>query len=267
VPVADAAARARHAAELARYYDLDLAEDPGDVDMYLALADAADGQVLELAAGSGRICVPLAAAGHEVVGVDNDPAMLERAAARWAAVTDRKPGGSLDLVGADITKLDLGRRFGLVVLGLNSILLLDGRAEQRAALAAMAGHLAPGGRAVIDTWLPSPDDLAVYDGRLVNEWVRRDDESGEWVVKITSARYETAEHAAWVTSFFDAWADGGALRRTSRQDRISFLGASELEALSSNAGLEIERIAGNYEMGHFAPGSDRLVLLCRAVTD
>ena len=48
---------------LARYYDLDLGgDDPGDLDMYLAFADATDGTVLELMAGSGRIAVPLAVA-------------------------------------------------------------------------------------------------------------------------------------------------------------------------------------------------------------
>ena len=67
------------AAALARLYDLDLADDPGDVELYLALASRADGRVLELAVGSGRVAVALAAAGHRVTGVDNDPAMLDRA--------------------------------------------------------------------------------------------------------------------------------------------------------------------------------------------
>ena len=40
-------------AALARLYDLDLQDDPGDLDLYLALADRADGPVLELGAGPG----------------------------------------------------------------------------------------------------------------------------------------------------------------------------------------------------------------------
>ena len=53
---------------LARFYDLDLEDDPGDLDMYLAFAAASGGSILELMAGSGRIAVPLAAAGHKVTG-------------------------------------------------------------------------------------------------------------------------------------------------------------------------------------------------------
>ena len=69
------------AAALARLYDLDLIEDPGDLDLYLALAERTGGPVLELAAGSGRLAVPLAAAGNRVTAVDLDPAMLARARA------------------------------------------------------------------------------------------------------------------------------------------------------------------------------------------
>src|SRR5436309_1413405 len=64
---------------LARLYDLDLSEDPGDLDLLLALAGRADGPVLELASGSGRLTVPLAQGGRDVTGIDLDPAMLARA--------------------------------------------------------------------------------------------------------------------------------------------------------------------------------------------
>jgi 2-polyprenyl-3-methyl-5-hydroxy-6-metoxy-1,4-benzoquinol methylase len=68
------------AAALARLYDLDLSEDPGDIELYLALAARTGGPILEIAAGSGRVAVPLAVAGYEVTAVDIDAAMLARAA-------------------------------------------------------------------------------------------------------------------------------------------------------------------------------------------
>ena len=46
------------------------------------------------------------------------------------------------------------------------------RADQAAAVATLAAHLAPGGLAIVDAWLPDAEDLARYDGRLVLEWVR-----------------------------------------------------------------------------------------------
>ena len=223
---ADPAGRA-----IARYYDLDPADDQGDVDMYLAFAEAAEGPILELAAGSGRICVPLAAAGHQVWAVDRDPFMLERAATRWAA-TRAEPGGELHLVEADLTQIKLEMQFGLVILAFNSLVLVGGRAEQRAALATIASHLAEGGRAVIDTWLPAPEDLTLYDGQLTLDWLRHDAETDEWVAKSSSARYEPADAIAEVTTFFDAWHDGGPVRRTMRRDAVAFLTANEIVSLA-----------------------------------
>ena len=69
------------AASLARLYDVDLLDDPGDVDLYLALASRTGGPILEIAAGSGRVALPLAQAGYDVTLVDIDAGMLARARA------------------------------------------------------------------------------------------------------------------------------------------------------------------------------------------
>ena len=86
---------------LARLYDLDLAEDPGDLDLFLALAARTGGPVLELAVGPGRLAVPLAASGYDVTGVDLDPAMLARAQRRRPAGAGATVAGRLDLVEGD----------------------------------------------------------------------------------------------------------------------------------------------------------------------
>jgi SAM-dependent methyltransferase len=251
---------------LARYYDLDLQEDPGDLQMYLAFAEAAKGPILELMAGSGRLAVPLAAAGHTVTAVDRDPRMLGRAATRWQRAKGRAAkaakGASLELVEADVMTLALGKRFDLVIVALNSLLILDGRAAQRSAFEIIAAHLAAKGRAVVDVWLPAPDDLALYDGRLALDWLRDDDETGARVSKATAATYDSAARTARVTSFFDAWRDGQAPVRVAREDTVTFISADELERFAADAGLSVNTIAGDYEMGLFAADSERVVMVC-----
>lgn len=98
--------------------------DPGFAELYASFADATDVEpwlgwcraagnpVLYLGVGAGRLAVPLAAAGVEVVGVDAHPGMLRR-------LRERLPDA--ELVEARIEDLDLGRRFGLV-MGPSSIL-------------------------------------------------------------------------------------------------------------------------------------------------
>jgi len=262
VPAAD-----RHgvADALARYYDLDLAQEPGDVDMYLALANASDGPVLELMAGSGRVAVPLALAGHRVTAVDRDAAMLGRAAAKWQRVKRRAAkGGALELVEHDVTTLKLKDRFGLAIVALNSLLVLDDRAAQGRMFKTIAAHLRPGGRAVVDVWLPTPEDLVLYDGRIVLEWVRDDPETRMTVTKRTSATYESATRVAYITSFFDEWRDARPTTTTMRRDTSTFVSVDEVERYAKDAGLVVDTIAGDYEMGHFAAQSERVVMVCQS---
>ena len=268
-------------AALARYYDLDLSDDQPDLDMYLALAAATDGPILELACGSGRISVPLAAAGHEVTGVDRDPDMLERARSAWTATKKagggraKKRSGSLELIERDITDLRLKQRFDLVLLAFNSLVLFTDRASQLEVLRTMKRHLAPRGRAVVDVWLPAPEDLVLYDGRVVLDWVRRDSQTGdqtgdhadEWVSKSSSARYLPATATATVQTMFDAWGQGAAPHRLSRTDEVAFVGVSELIALVERAGMRVETVAGDYAMGELMPDSDRIVLVGRSGSD
>lgn len=262
---ADAANR-DDATRLARYYDLDLHDDPGDADLYVALARRTGGPVLELACGTGRLLAPLAQAGFDVTGVDVDTAMLARAERRLSALAAGGKHGASELITADLLEADLGPRFGLAFIGLNSLLLLGDADRQARALVALRRHLRPDGRAAIDAWLPGPDDLAIYDGRLVAEWTRRDPETGELVSKIVSAGHDAATGTVELDAFYDAWpAVGGPVTRTWRRDRLRLITADGLVRMARDAGLEVETLAGDYHGTPFGPGAERVVLVGRLV--
>jgi len=248
------------AAALARLYDLDLVDDPGDLDLYLALADRADGPILELAVGTGRLAIPLAEAGHLVTGVDIDKAMLDRARrrARGTAGSDR-----LTLVEADLVGLRLpdAGRFGLAFIALNSLLVLPSRAAQRAALQALADHLAPGGLAVVDIWLPDAEDLARFDGRIMLEWPRLDPGTGAIVTKAGSALHDAASGTVTLTTIFEEGGQGGPARRWIRRDRLRLVSADELRDFAEGAGLAVELLAGSHDLGPLGPGSERAILV------
>ena len=257
-------------AALARLYDLDLTEDPGDLDLYLALAARTGGPVVELAAGTGRLAVPLAASGHDVIGVDDDPAMLARAAARARATRgarDRLRLVEHDMVDVRRADLGLGRAAGagagLAILGLNSILLLADRGRQRAVLATMAALLRPGGLAAIDVWLPAVEDLGRFDGRLSLEWLRIDPATGAEVTKTVAAWYDETTRNVTLTTIFEAGAPGQAAARWTRSDAMRLIGADELRGFAEEAGLVVEQLAGDHALGPFGPGSERAVLIAR----
>jgi len=249
---------------LARLYDLDLAEDPGDLDLYLALAARAGGPVLELAVGTGRVAVPVARAGHAVTGVDLDPAMLARAR---AAAEDAGPdtAARLTLVEGDARSVRLpdAGTYRLAAIPLNSIFLMGTARGQAEAIATLAAHLAPGGLAVVDAWLPDTEDLARYDGRLTLEWVRDDPADGTTVTKTGSAVYDPAGRIVRLTSVFEAGRPGEAPVRWVRVDRLRMVGVDELVAFAEAAGLEIETLAADHDLTPLDTGAERVVLIAR----
>ncbi|MES2209049.1 MAG: class I SAM-dependent methyltransferase [Chloroflexota bacterium] len=252
------------AASLARLYDLDVSADPGDLDLYLALATRAEGPVVELCSGSGRIAVPIAAAGSHVTGVDLDPAMIARAERR-AEAAGPDTARRVRLVRGDLHEVPIpgAGSFGLGIIALNSILLLGRPREQRHAIAILAGLLAPGGIAVVDAWLPLAEDLVRFDGRLGLEWVRTDPDTGFDVVKTAAAWYDSATRAVTLTTIFDEARPGGTVVRWVREDALQLLSAEDLRLYAEDAGLEVEVIAGDYSLAPLEPGDGRVVMVAR----
>jgi SAM-dependent methyltransferase len=246
---------------LARLYDLDVAEEDGDLALYLALADRTRGPILELMAGSGRVAVPLAATGRRVIAVDVDPAMLARARGAAAAAGARAQR-RLELVDADVDgyrHADAGR-FGLAIVALGSMLLLPGRAAQRRAFATLAAHLAPGGVAVVDVPLLDADDLSRYDGRVTLDWVRHAPD-GAVVTKTSSARHDATTRTVVLVSVFEEGLSGRPVARTVRVDRLHLLDAVDLEEMAAEADLAVEVLAGDADLLPLGPGADRAILV------
>lgn len=258
----------RHAEAIARLYDLDLSADPGDVELFQALARRTGGPIVELAVGSGRIAVPLAEDGHHVVGVDLDPAMLARARARLSTAGARARS-RLELVEGDLADAHANAAvrasgpYQLAILALNSILILNTPERQRAALRSMAGLLAPGGLAVVDTWIPIPADLTAFDGRLSLDWLRTDPETGNEVAKQSAAWFDPVARVVTLVTLFDEGRPGEAPVRWARNDVLRFVTVDELISYATDAGLQVEQVAGDHELNPLAPGSDRAVLLAR----
>lgn len=137
--------------ETAERYDADSAEmfAAAVVDPAVALlADlAGDGPALELAVGTGRIAVPLAARGVAVSGIELSAAMVDQL--RRKAGPERIP-----VVVGDMATSTAPGEFSLVYLVWNSLSNLLTQDEQVACFRNAARHLRPGGRFVVEMWLP-----------------------------------------------------------------------------------------------------------------
>jgi SAM-dependent methyltransferase len=126
------------------WHDVECGAYHVDLPLWRELAREAEGPILEVGAGTGRVALRLAHAGHAVTALDVDPLLL-------AALSERARAEklSVEVVEGDAASFDLGeRRFALIAVPMQTIQLLSPE-ERTGFLAAAARHLAPGGRVAI----------------------------------------------------------------------------------------------------------------------
>ena len=157
--------------QIARLYDPWSKSVVEDVGFYVEEAVRAGGTIVELGVGTGRIAVPIAAAGVGVIGVDTSAGMLAVAAeqAQLAGVA-----GAIDLRHGDMRDPPVDGTYPLVLCPFRSLLHMETDDDRRAALGAIRRLLAPGGRFVFDVFTPGAEDIADTHGR----WLER--EPGIW---------------------------------------------------------------------------------------
>jgi SAM-dependent methyltransferase len=129
-----------------------------DVAFFVEAAQISGGPVLEIGCGTGRVLVPTARAGIDIVGLDLSPHMLdvcrERLRQESAAVQSR-----VQLVIADMRRFDLGRTFALTTVPFRPFQHLLTVDDQFACLASIHRHLADSGVLILDVFNPSLDAL------------------------------------------------------------------------------------------------------------
>jgi SAM-dependent methyltransferase len=120
------------------WHDLECGGYAEDLALWRALAAEHGDPVLDVGAGTGRVALDLSRQGHRVIALDNDGELL-------AELSRRRDGLPLETVLADAREFELGSRFALCVVPMQTIQLLGGHDGRIAFLRCARGHLAPGG--------------------------------------------------------------------------------------------------------------------------
>ncbi len=158
--------------------DYDAANDPGTTRESVALISelaGPDARMLELAIGTGRMALPLAARGHRIEGIEASPEMVEGLRA--------KPGGrDIPVTIGDMAEVGREGPFDFAFLVFNTIFNLTSQDAQVRLFANMAARLAPGGRFLVETFVP---DFSAYTD---NQRMKALD------VRTDRLRYEAVHH-------------------------------------------------------------------------
>jgi SAM-dependent methyltransferase len=206
-------------------------------------SDGAGVRALELAVGTGRVALPLAARGVQVAGIELSPHMADRLRA--------KPGAeAIHVTVGDMTTTRVEGTFSLVYLVFNTIMNVTTQDEQVAVFENAAAHLAPGGRFVVEVGVPSFADHAsaahgqVFDLSPGHVGIDTHDDP---VGQIISSHHWTLIAGRWVR-------DSAPFR---------YVWPSELDLMARLAGLRLEHRWSGWDWSPFTAASTKQVAVYR----
>jgi SAM-dependent methyltransferase len=207
-----------------------------DVPFYVDLARRADGPLVELAVGNGRVAIPVAqATGERVIGIDTSPAMLAQARANAAAASV-----DLDLREGDLRDLALDEPAALVYCPFRALLHLPTWADRRRTFERVAASLRPSGRFAWNAFVFDHAIAARYDGSHQNDPVPH------------SLRYAVGDNRIDITL------DGDGTSSLWWATKNEWLGLVDV------AGLEVESLHGGFACEPFTDESHEYVFVARS---
>lgn len=218
-------------------YDEWSADMTEDVAHYVSLAREADGPIVELMVGSGRVAIEVVReTGKPVLGIDSSPAMLEVA-------RNRAAGLPLELQLGDVRDLDLDEPAALIYVPFRSLLHLQGWQEKRRVFERVAASLQPGGRFAFNAFAFSHTIAARLDGTTQNQ-------SGV----VHTLHYFPADNRIEIRRD-----DGETIR-------LWWATKEEWDGLVDVAGLEVEALYGWFDRRPFDDESLEFVYVTRKPT-
>lgn len=240
----------------------------GDEAFYVEEAKKADGPVLEIACGTGRIMIPIAESGVSIVGLDRAPAMLEVARRKIAALPE-EPRRRMQIVEGDMRTFSLERRFPLAIIPYRAFLHLMTADDQRRALACIREHLADGGRLVFNVFDPSIELIAAYmrppRGTLNHLGSFTHPSTGRRVMVSDTRRYDPLEQTLEEHRFFEEVDDEGrVLSKTTTPLNLRYVHRFEMQHLLERCSYEVEALYGDFRRGPFRHGNEQVWVARRA---
>ncbi|MDR6227617.1 class I SAM-dependent methyltransferase [Desmospora profundinema] len=243
------------------YYDWTSNGLDGDVAYYADLAINTGGPVLELGCGTGRCTLGIARHGVEVVGLDREVRMLDRAkekAMAWGLV-DR-----CEWIEGDMKEFNLERRFPLVIIPYRSFLHLMNAREQLAALGCIREHLEEEGRLALNVFVPHVEWMVEKEDCILHRGTFSIPGTGEVVEVSDRTRYDHFHQRADVARYYERFdPDGTTIERLRTTFSLRYVYPSELMHLLQLAGLEVTQRYGGFRREPFGPHSTELIVEAR----
>ena len=234
-----------------------------DIPFYVQEAARSGGPVLELGCGTGRVTVPIAKAGIDIVGLDNSEAMLERARGK---ARELEPGhGSIDLQMGDMRDFSLGRTFPLIIVPFRGFLSLLSVEDQVNCLTSVKNHLEPDGRLIFNIFVPDPQMLVEDEDAAFHLRDVADPDTGRTSIVWQQTRVDNHNQVLSVRLIVDETDQQGKVGNRFYCDyQIRYAHRYEILHLLERCGFEVVDLHGDFDGTPFDDESGEMVWVATA---
>jgi SAM-dependent methyltransferase len=241
------------------FYDQWSAHMTEDIEFYVRRAKEVRGPVVELGVGHGRVAIPVALSGQEVIGVDLSDAMITEGArrARAEGIAER-----ITWVGGDMRSYVADPPVELVYIPFRAFLHLLETSDQLAALDSINRSLVGGGRLICNFFTPDPTVIVELSGKrkLQTEFV---DERGRRCEVWAINNSEPSTQRITVDVEEEIFEGDRLIDTAGFTMYLRMVYRYEFEHLLARAGFEVEALYGGFDEKPYGPGPDEMIWVAR----
>ena len=242
-----------------------------DVEFILSVIGSEPKKVLEACCGSGRILIPIAKAGHDVIGFDMDDEMMSRISKKAEGLKNaswRKADALLD---------DWGNGFDVVILAGNILFNIEietgmpYKKAQELFIQKAADSLVPGGHVFIEYSPFAPNGRTLTrrgpscddDGRIVWSWDGTDDDGNYEKSSCTAGAFDEETGILRFTAYFEQRLASGKVIKEETERVKHYATLEQIHGWLSSAGFDIEFEYENFDKKPISDDSCAVIIYAR----
>jgi SAM-dependent methyltransferase len=226
-----------------------------DLTFYVVFANDYGSPVLELGAGTARVSLALAKAGHRVAGVELSEAMVAKGQER---VLEENLAHLITLQQGDMRSVQLAQTFPIVVAPFNTFMHAYTLQDQDATLETVKKHLGPSGVFAFDLYTPNFSGLNVLKREA--EWEHVGGERAELFIYQT---HDADKQMLESRYYLDTLQSDGMVKRQTSILKQRYYTRFEVERLLKQHGFQNIQIYGGFDKRRYSTKENVMVVIAK----
>jgi len=235
-----------------------------DISFWLKMAEEYGGPILELGCGTGRILIPIAEAGYEVVGLDISKKMLNILMEKIDNLTD-KVKNRIKIKKEDFRDFKIDKKFSIAFFAYSTLYSAPTQEDQVSAIKCIHSHLKDNGIFISASFNPDIKRISQNDKFITMDFTYQDPNGELLLTRMTQTEYVQLNQTLKSNQIYDIKEKGKPIERYSIELNLRYIFPSEMRLLLHYCGFEIIDEYGDYNLAPLKENSPQMIFIAKKV--